>query len=347
MSYTPLKPRIALVDPMCREGYSPASLTAGGLGGTEATVLRIARALGDDFAFTHYQKGRDRVQDSPAGVLRPLCQIERLDAEAIIVINAWKVAVKLRKAHPDLPIFLWLHVHPGRHNRRMGAALHRAGIAVICVSRSHVAELRDFLSPGPLPDILHVYNPIADGLAPDDTPRRRNRLLYASSPHKGLAEVFARFDRLRRALPELTLALADPGYLRWDAGPVPQNVVSLGTLSHAALIRQMRQSLCLFYPQTGFAETFGLVLAEANAVGTPVLAHAGLGANDEVVSTAGQLLDANDPEAILSRIRAWQAAPPRIVGKPCFRLSQLREDWAGILRTALGVEPEFRQVRVG
>lgn len=60
----------------------------------------------------------------------------------------------------------------------------------------------------------------------------------------------------------------------------------------------MRSALCLFYPQTSFAESFGLVIAEANAVGTPALLHAGLGANEEFASSTEQCVDGSDPEAV-------------------------------------------------
>lgn len=248
-----------------------------------------------------------------------------------MVINRWKLAVKLRKRHPDRPVLLWLHVHPGRHNRAMGAALRDADIPVICVSRSHARALGTFLDPHGRPVTTWIPNPIPDELHPGACPRDRDRLLFASSPHKGLAEVFEQFAALRRHLPRLTLAVADPGYLRWTVGPPPEGVVVLGSLSHPQLIDEMRRALCLFYPQTSFAETFGLVMAEANAVGTPVLVHAGLGANDEVVADPRQRIDGRDPAQILERITAWRRQPPAVQANPDFRLSRVARNWRRLL----------------
>ncbi|WP_281968734.1 glycosyltransferase [Roseovarius nanhaiticus] len=337
---------VAIVDPCSAAGYDLPDLGTGGLGGTEATVLRVAAALGSRFEITQYQQGRGHWHMSEAGTLRPLQDLDNAqNPAALIVINRWKVAIKLRKWHPDTPIFLWLHVYPGRHNRRMGAALKAADITVICVSNTHARELAGFLGAEDVPPIRVIYDPLDDDLHPDATPRDPDRLLFASSPHKGLAEVFEQFAALRRDLPNLTLAVGDPGYLRWDTGPVPEGVVFLGSLSHGALVRQMRRALCLFYPQTTFAETFGLVLAEANAVGTPVLVHDGLGANAEIVADATQRVDGHDPAQILGRIRAWRRAPPQVTANPAFRLGRVTEDWVQLLEHAAARHPEMEMVK--
>lgn len=329
------RPRIAFVDPCSAGGYDLPDLNSGGLGGAEATVLRVAAALQRDFDVTHYQNNRSGRFWSEAGDLQTLAQVYRAPSlGTIVVINRWKVALRLRKLHPDAAIFLWLHIYPGRHNHKMGAVLKAAGITVITVSQTHARAFSAFMGVSERPPVKVIYNPLADDLWPDETPRDPNRLLFASSPHKGLAEVFGQFRTLRESIPELTLAVADPGYLRWATGPIPDGVIFVGSLSHPALIRQLRRSLCLFYPQTTFAETFGLVMAEANAVGTPALVHAGLGANDEILTGAGQQIDGHDPAQIIARIKAWRSTPPRIAVNPAFRLSNVARDWAGLFDAA-------------
>ncbi len=323
---------VAVVDPCCAGGYDWTSFEAGGLGGTEATVLRVSRALSRHVEMVLFQKGRDAVGRDASGLMRPLPDaFGEHEATAFVVINSWKVACKLRKAHRHARILLWLHVHPGRHNRPMAEALSAAEVDVVCVSRSQAAWLRGFLDARAALRIDHVYNPVVDDLAPDATSRDPARLLFASSPHKGLAQVFSQFRAAREAMPDLTLAVADPGYLAWDTGPVPDGVIFLGVLPHDALIREMRRSLCLFYPQTTFAETFGLVLAEANAVGTPVLVHHGLGANAEVAGDPAQLVDGADPAAICDRLRRWRARPPVVRSNPDFRLHAVTAAWSGLL----------------
>lgn len=329
----PAPPVLAIVDPCCPAPYAPRDLSDGTLGGTEATVLRVTRALAARMTIVHFQRARGRVEATDAGQMVPLSAAfaVTLPHATYVVINAWKVACKLRKLHPQARILLWLHVHPGKHNRPMAEALAKAGIGIVCVSHSHEAQLRIFLGHGAAPRITHIYNPIAEGLQPDDTPRDPNRMLFASSPHKGLAQVFRQFRTVRATLPDLTLAVADPGYLAWNTGPPPQGVTFLGTLRHAALIGEMRRASCLFYPQTTFAETFGLVLAEAQAVGLPVLAHRGLGANSEVVEDPEQLIDGTDPATLVARLTAWGRQPPEVRANPAFRLEAVAARWADLL----------------
>ncbi len=336
MENSPSLSAIAFVDPCCAGGYDLPDLQTRGLGGTEATVLRVATALRHRFRVTQYQAGRADSIQSVAGDLRPLDDADQVQADdGIVVLNRWKVAVKLRKLHPYTPIFLWLHVYPGRHNRAMGAVLKDADITVICVSRTHARSLAAFIGQSDCPEITFIYNPVADDLRPDGSARDPDRLLFASSPHKGLAQVFEQFAALRLSIPSLTLAVADPGYLKWDTGAVPGGVSFLGALPHSALVRHMRQALCLFNPQTSFAETFGLVLAEANAVGTPVLIHEGLGANDEVVADAGQRIDGNDPAAILNKIAEWRRAGPTVIANPAFQMAAIADVWVECLQSAI------------
>jgi glycosyltransferase involved in cell wall biosynthesis len=326
---------IGIVDPCCAGGYATSSLGRGGLGGTEATVLRVARALSRDLGIEHFQKNRDSAEHCEAGLMRPYPDVfEARGISTFLVINSWKVACRLRKTYPDVRIVLWLHVHPGRHNRKMAGELRAAGVEIVCVSRSHAEWLRGFLGPDAALRIGHVYNPIDDDLVPDATSRDPDRLLFASSPHKGLAEVFAWFRECRKAIPGLTLAVADPGYLAWDTGPVPDGVIFLGALPHHAVIAEMRRSLCLFQPQTTFAETFGLVLAEANAVGTPVLVQRDLGANAEVAGDPEQLIGREGVGLATERLRRWRTDPPVVRCDPRFRLGAVARRWS----TLLGVD---------
>ena len=331
---------IGIVDPCCPRPYESGDPGDRGLGGTEATVLRIVQALRHEFRFTLFQNRRSEVRRAGSVVYRPLDQADAVGMlDGLVVINSWKLACRLRRRHRDVPVCLWLHVHPGRHNRPMGRALHRHGIGVLCVSKSHASALRRFLAGDAVPVIESIYNPLAEDLAPDETRRDPDLLVFASSPHKGLREVFSTFASVRAEIPSLRLEIADPGYLAWDCGPPPQGARFLGTLPHRETIRQMRKSLCLFYPQTRFAETFGLVIAEANAVGTPALVHRGLGANDEVVSSPDQLVDAADLGAVLSAIRRWRAFAPQVAGRTEFRLSSVTDRWRDHLDRLLAQSP--------
>ncbi|MCB1461156.1 MAG: glycosyltransferase [Nitratireductor sp.] len=327
---------ITFVDPLAPRAYSGAPGQMNGLGGTEATLVRICEALGDQGNIVVRQSARAGRQEHIGGVAYEGFDIKRPlpeDPATIVVVNSWKVATKLARQHPDARVHVWLHVFPGRHNRALATDLVAAGVEVVCVSATHAQWLGRFLGAD-APVIRHIHNPIDDHLTPDNTPRDPNFLFFASSPHKGLAQVFERFETLRQRLPGLKLAVADPGYLVWPTGRVPKGVFLLGHLEHARLIQCMRRALCLFYPQDQFAETFGLVIAEANAVGCPALLERGLGANDEIASDPDQCIDTSDPDAIAARILKWQAADPAeplARARAEFRLSSVVNRWASLL----------------
>ena len=341
---------ITFVDVLAPRAYSGMPGDLAGLGGTETTLVRIAESLAPRLRVTVRQSARQehdglsgRVRYAGFDVRRPLPEAPA----TIVVVNSWKVAPRLARLHPTARVIVWQHVFPGRHNRALAPALREAGVEVICVSAAHADWLRAFLGPD-APSIGHIHNPIDDDLFPDDTPRDPDLMLFASSPHKGLGQVFRRFEALKHRIPSLRLAVADPGYLAWPAGPVPTGVIPLGRLEKPRLVSWMRRALCLFYPQDQFAETFGLVIAEANAVGCPALLQRGLGANDEVASDPWQCIDTANPEAIAARIDDWRSAigrRPLATGRAEFRLSQVTAQWAALLNTDLADRPRLHAMQ--
>lgn len=342
---------VTFVDPLAPRAYSGAPGQLRGLGGTEATLVRICESLVDRADVTVRQTARGRIDEQTGGVRYSGFDTKHPLPErpaVIVVVNSWKVAIKLARLHPEARVIVWQHVFPGRHKRTLGPALRAAGVEVLCVSAAHARWLRDYLG-AQAPEIGHVHNPISDHLKPDATPRDPDFLLFASSPHKGLGQVFRRFEALRAEVPTLRLGVADPGYLAWPTGRVPEGVLPLGRLPQSELIGWMRRALCLFYPQDQFAETFGLVIAEANAVGCPALLHRGLGANDEVASDPSQCIDTTDPQAIAERIKTWRAGVGHRAlarARPEFRLETVAERWAALLGLRLQ-EPTVLETLAG
>jgi hypothetical protein len=118
--------------------------------------------------------------------------------------------------------------------------------------------------------------------------------------------------------------------------------------------------LCTFIPNFVIPETFGLVFAESNAIGTPVLTH-DCGAAVEVLGDRSQVLPVtvaarvyetllhNVPpgwragparlagslgmfDVYTERIRAWRAgARPRVGPDSRFRLATVKEQWRALL----------------
>ena len=141
------------------------------------------------------------------------------------------------------------------------------------------------------------------------------------------------FERVREDRPSLRLCIANPGYIALEPDLSMSGVEVLGPLPHHEVLAHVRTAFCVFYPQSGFKETFGLVFAEANALGTPVLAHA-VGAASEVLGDARQLVNADDPEAVRARPARLvrRGSPPRWGVNPQFRLSRVAQRWEELAR---------------
>ncbi len=342
-----MRDRLLFVDPVAREPYGAATLRARAMGGTEATVLRVAHALARRWPVAIAQRARAWPETGPDGVayLPWSADAPRVAGGAahVVVLRSHKVLKRIRRAFPDSALYLWMHCMPGRHARDLAACAARHDATVIAVSDWHRREMERFFGVhDPLAArrcrFVTLYNPIADDLQPDHRGHARDRLLYLSSPHKGLEQVLRAFHHCRAHIPSLALEVGNPGYLACDVRA--PGVTFAGALRHDQAIARLRRSLCLFYPQTRFCETFGLVLAEANAVGTPVLAHP-IGAAAEVLDDpAAQLVDCRDLDAVLARVARWRHDRPRVRAHPRFRLSQVTRAW----EAALGMPIEVRRV---
>jgi glycosyltransferase involved in cell wall biosynthesis len=150
-----------------------------------------------------------------------------------------------------------------------------------------------------------LYNPVADELAPDGTPVDRNKLVFFSSPNKGLSFTLDAFRALRRRIPDLYLRIGNPGYKPGRPADI-EGVEWLGALPQARMHAEVRSALCTFVPNFVIPETFGLVFAESRAVGTPVLT-ADCGAAAEVLG---------DPQQVLPVTRAQRLYETAVGGLP-------------------------------
>ena len=338
MSLSMNKPHYVFIDSVAPYAYAVNDLYHRAMGGTEATVLRVTKALSQVANITIAQSARtDTVIDEYGICYTPYYHkhCSHYQADAIIVIRAHKLLPKLRRYYPHSRMLLWMHCFPGMRLRDLAQVTVATTTTVIAVSKFHQQWMQDFYEQHDPEAAMQmkmqtIYNPVDTRLQNNHQCWDPNKLLFMSSPHKGLDQVLQHFKRLREELPSLRLYIANPGYLDWQVAGMDDSVEILGALSHAEVIEHLRTALCLFYPQSQFEETFGIVFAEAMAVGTPTLTHA-IGAAPEVLGVNEQLCDANDFNSILTRIRQWQKQRYAPSLPAAFTIKKVIQAWQTLL----------------
>lgn len=324
---------VLFIDEVCNKPYDPHVLATEALGGTEATVVRVAEGLAATGLFRVQVEQRcrsdvyePRENDDGAGYAHIGWEDH---ADYVISLRSPETLRRAKERFPKARHFLWNHDLMGVDTAK--GIMSQSGFEAIAVSNFHKQQMQTVLGPqGYGPDrhfpIKVVYNPIDDSLMPDSTPVDRNKLVWTSSPHKGLDYARAVFSRLLTFNPNFKFFVANPGYLP-NVEMSDFNVIPLGALPHREVIKHLRESLCLFYPNYVFPETMGICLAEANAVGTPVIAHP-IGAATEVLYHPAETLDCRNPKSVIDRVMAWHSGTrPKVKANPKFRLSAVIESW--------------------
>jgi glycosyltransferase involved in cell wall biosynthesis len=344
-------------DPLCQRPYDSDTLRERALGGTEATLVRIADALGA------YVMQHNRTADHGRYLRpQPLSGIR-----TVILARDARCLPFVRQHYPAARVVLWLHdrLRPGSRRARWlaqsAALLRQQSASVVCVSDWQRAQVQATLRSLALEQLptRTIYNPVDEALVPDATPVDDAKLVFFSSPNKGLDFTLDAFAALRRQQPDLRLLVANPGYkserTRRRAG-----VEFLGAQPQARIHQEVRGALCTFCPNFVIPETFGLVFAESHALGTPVLTH-DCGAALEVVADPEQVLALraayrwyetalgvlprrwrSGPAQLAARaglfapygerIRAWrQGARPRVGPDARFRLGTVSAQWRALL----------------
>ena len=143
--------------------------------------------------------------------------------------------------------------------------------------------------------------------------RERLRLVFVGQPvqRKGLPVLLRAFEALREQIPaELVLVGPSPGELA-RMMPDPRDVRALGKLDDQAKRRELELADVLCAPALG-GESFGMVLTEAFAAGTPVVASDIAGYREVVHDRVdGVLVPAGDAEALADALQDLWTQPER------------------------------------
>jgi glycosyltransferase involved in cell wall biosynthesis len=355
--------KYAFFDPVCPAPYSTRTREESALAGTEATVTRIADAL--DACVIQHNRTEEEGRYLPSNATTPT-------VEHLVVLRDPRRLKTLHSRFPAARLYLWMHdlVYPdSKHGKRLAVharLIRTMQLTIVCVSdtqRQGVEAVLRAMRGCEHVKTCTIYNPIDDALTPDGSDVDLTKLVFFSSPHKGLPYALDAFEVLRRRMPDLRLCVGNPGYKKLRKRDV-EGVEWLGALPHHQMLAEVRTALCVFYPNFVVPETFGLVLAESNAVGTPVLTHA-CGAAPEVIVDSRQLLPIEPSqqayvhlarivpsglrgavarcagrhdvfEPYVERIRAWRNGErPRTGPDRRFRLSGVAERWRALFADQL------------
>lgn len=299
------------------ERFSPYDIERKGLGGSETAAIRVAEqldALG--YVVTVYAEVKQcayrNVIFRHHSVFDPMERRDVLIASRIPEVFERPVNARVR--------MLWLHdtdCGPRLTQRRAEAIDH-----VLVLSRwhaQHVAGMYPFLRR----KLRRTRNGIFHGyFRQGPQPERARRVLYTSSPDRGLDKLLELWPRVREQVPDATLAYCYSGVYNEVARQRPEvarhheliqrlaseceGVTPLGALSQPQLAHLMRSSLVWAHPSWAtpydgpFFETSCIGAMEAQAAGCLVVCSA-WGALPETV-VVGRKIEARPPS------RRWQDA---------------------------------------
>lgn len=295
------RPRIILWAGRSQEPWAPPSIDAGGIGGSETAVIKIAERFQRAGWRVDVFNDAERYEGEHNGVGYWDCSRLRTD-EACDVLVVWR-----RPEAHDLPIkararLLWLHdLHYGPE-----AGEHVRSLAwdkVLGVSAWHAGMLRRYYD---LERVGFVPNGIDVERFAAPVKKVNWRCVYGSSPDRGLDRLLDLWPNVLRAEPEATLhvaygwqgldariaagdqnAAAYKAHLERKMAETP-GVTWRGRLGQAELATMFGEAWLWVYP-TSFLETSCITAMQAMAAGAvPVCSS--VGALKETVGEGGVLL---------------------------------------------------------
>ena len=332
--------RILFVDEVTGRSYDGNTLETKPQGGTESTVTRIAEGLvrrGHRVCMA--QRGRaDRAIVNGVEVT-PFTDIGDFVPTHVVCVWSARRLDEISERWPRARGFLYYQDVPVAAEPFVTdteALIGNNGTAILVSAwqrEQWINCMRAFGYAGDENRVVYIYNAIPDDLQPDATPVDPDKFIYFSIPDKGLRETLDLFSRFPHypQLRDVRLYVASPGYREMGFELPTDRVVYLGKLPWPDVIQEVRSSFMVLDCNVRRPETFGLVHAEADAVGTPWIGGY-LGANKEVRDHPDELMDLSDPDTVIQRIIDWKEnGRLQVRGREEFRLSNVLDEWEKLL----------------
>ncbi len=339
---------ILFVDSKSSENYDFRDMESHSLGGTESTVLRVARELAREHKVYLSQINRtERYEEEGISYIHSSESLNQAEfvPDIVVILRKYRLLKDYSRAYPHAKMFVWVHNFQNHDILGRRHWIAKTNAKVICVSQCHQDHINRILNGGlswlfrlltlqfrKIP-LTYIYNPIDSAFTQVEGSYDANKLLFFSTPTQGLKVVLHKYKELLKRAPDYRLYIAGTTEEQLDGYDLDRellhskSVTILGRIPKGEIINQLRDAFCVFYPQPVHPETFGLIYIEANCVGTPVLAHP-FGSTDEVIGNPEQLVDARNSDAVVEKMVRWQQqGRPEVSCQQKFQLPNVVQRW--------------------
>lgn len=323
---------VIFLDDCTTKYYDRSTLEKKALGGTEASLIRVAEglaALGLKVAVVECNVPYFAPTMGQHCFFLHVNDVSDTTCKHYIQLRG----VSQPQMFPGAKRYTWLHDLADEKIKAWEDTLLKGNYQVIAVSRWHKNSIKEYLPN--YEKITHIYNPVPDEIyvtAETPTSYDRNVLIWTSSPHKGLGKALEMFKTIRARNNRMQLIVCNPGYFNLDTNTLATipGVSVYGSMACKNMWAVIQKTLCVFYP-CQFDETFGLVAAEANALGTPIATYR-KAALKEIVSSENQTVDTEDESGLIDKVINWsENGRPLTLGRDGFKHSEILMNWVKLL----------------
>lgn len=319
---------VLFIDSVCPKPYDAETLHTTSQGGTESTVTRIAEGLAERGWDVRVEQHNRDTDEHGSAIYTYYAENVRVEASHVVCLRNPSTLEHARERFPEAKLYLWSHdLYTDQAAAFVTSDVSNTKASVVCVSNFHKQQIREAGYSGPL-KVSHP--PIDSCIERRDEPYDPFQLSWFSSPHKGLKQALELFAEIHKRDSRFKFLIHNPGYFE-DHTADQTGVVIMLRGSYLDSLETVRNSLCVFYPNMVFPETFGIVFAEADALGTPVLTH-DLGAAREVLDHPQEIVDCGNVEKVVERVLHWSRGNrPVVRANPKFSLKRSLDSWEKIL----------------
>lgn len=333
---------ILFIDRLSPRPYTLETLKTTGAGASDSYLVYLAKALTEAARHPCHvwiaHGTRNSVEHSATHPITYLPLRGRnipRNMDAVIVQRDPELVKWAKAEFPHAKVILWMSdfAEKSRLVHTPVSELAALDVEIVGLSRWHADNLRAFFGRlGLQKRIDYLYYPV-DAKPQAEVAVDPNKLVFFSSPHKGIRTTLRAFLAVLEHIPSMRLFVGNPGYVDLDLDGFDNRVVPLGSLSRSQVLHHVQEALCVFHLNDVYPETFGAIHAEANAVGTPVLTF-DTGANREVLSCPDdQLMMSTNVDAIARRVVAWrEGGRPVVSTSPMFKPRAIAHQWISVLK---------------